>query len=132
MGVIFCSVLLIAGGAKVETAAYDVEMTQPTPAKPGMESFLFVTLKTKGQFHINKQYPFKFKLANAPAGVTFPKPVLQRADGTFEDNVARFRVPFVAKSAGKLKISGTLSLSVVNGANNVMELQTLESEVIVK
>ncbi len=92
-----------------------------------------ITIASKGGYHINPQYPYKFKAA-APAaeGVTYPKPVLQRADGTFEETRGTFVVPFVAAKAGKATIGGVLHLSVCTTGNCVMDKVPLEVTVDIK
>src|SRR6185503_16962845 len=97
----------VVAGAKAETDTYTVEMKAQGPVAAGAEATLEVTLAAKGDYHINKTYPYKFKAADpAPEGVTFPKPVLQRADGTFEEKKGSFKVPFVVAKAGRATVSG--------------------------
>ena len=90
-------------------------------------------LTTKGEYHLNKQYPYKFKVAEpAPEGVTFPKPLLERGDGSFEEKSCAFKVPFVAAKSGKAVVGGTLSMSVCSDANCVMDKQAVEVAVDVQ
>jgi hypothetical protein len=114
-------------GAHAETANYVADIVPSGNYKVGAEGFVKVTIASKGEYHINPQYPYKFKAA-APAaeGVTYPKPVLQRADGTFETTRGTFQVPFVATKAGKATIGGTLHLSVCTATNCVMDKVALD------
>ncbi|HVY46409.1 MAG TPA: hypothetical protein VHB21_11045, partial [Minicystis sp.] len=112
---------------------YVVDARPAGAAKAGEASAIDVVLTTKGDYHINKQYPYKFKLADpAPAGVTFPKPVLVRADGSFDEKTAKFHVPFVASKSGKVTVGGTFSLSVCSDANCIMDKQNVDVDVDVK
>jgi hypothetical protein len=121
------------GKARIDADNYVVEAKVVTPAKAGQESSIEINLTTKGDYHINKQYPYKFKVADpAPAGVTFPKPMLQRADGTFDEKTGKFKVPFVAAKAGKTTIGGTFSISVCSDANCIMDKQAVDVDVDVK
>jgi hypothetical protein len=121
------------GGARADTESYAVEIKAGGPYKAGAEGMVEVTLTPKGGYHTNDQYPYKFKAADPPPdGVTFPKPVLQRADGSFEKARGSFRVPFVAAKAGKFTIGGTLSLSVCSDANCIMDKVPLDVPVDVK
>lgn len=121
------------GAARTETENFIAEMTATGPYTAGAEGRVEVTLTPKGAYHTNPQYPYKFKLVDpAPAGVTFPKPILQRADGTFEEKRARFKVPFVAAKAGSVKVAGTLFMSVCSEANCVMDKVPLDVDVDVK
>ena len=89
-------------------------------------------LTTKNGHHTNAQYPYKFKLDAAPEGVTFPKPILQRADGTFDETKGHFKVPFTAAKPGKVTISGTLYLSVCSDAHCIIEKEPLQLPVDVQ
>lgn len=116
-----------------ETDTYVIEMTTGGPYKAGTEGTVDVVVSAKGDYKINKQYPYKFKVIDpAPEGVTFPKPVLQKADGTFEEKKGVFKVPFVPAKPGKAKVAGTLYISVCSDANCIMDKQVLEREVDVK
>lgn len=123
----------VIGGAKNETDTFIAEIKAPTDYKAGSEGALEVTLTPKGGYHTNAQYPYKFKLNDpAPDGVTYPKPVLQRADGTFEEKRGSFKVPFVARKPGKTKLGGLFHLSVCSDANCIMDKVALEVDVDVK
>jgi hypothetical protein len=120
-------------GAKSETDTYVVEIKATGAYKAGADSTLEVVLATKGAYHTNAQYPYKFKTASpAPAGVAFPKPVLARADGSFEEKKGTFKVPFRADKPGKYTIGGVFSLSVCSEANCIMDKVPLEIAVDVK
>jgi hypothetical protein len=113
--------------ARAETASYIAEIAASGGYKAGAEGAVKVTVVSKGEYHVNAQYPYKFKAATpAPEGITYPKPVLQRADGTFEATRGTFQVPFVASKAGKATIGGTLHLSVCTASNCIMDKVPLE------
>ncbi len=121
------------GKARIDADNYVVEAKSTGPAKAGQESTIEISLTTKGDYHINKQYPYKFKTADPPPdGVTFPKPTLMRADGTFDEKTGKFKVPFVATKAGKATIGGTFSISVCSDANCIMDKQNIDVDVDVK
>jgi len=121
------------GKARIDADNYIVEAKVTAPAKAGQESSIEINLTTKGDYHINKQYPYKFKTSDpAPEGVTFPKPTLLRADGTFEEKTGKFKVPFVAAKAVKTTIGGTFSISVCSDANCIMDKQNIDIDVDVK
>lgn len=122
----------VAGGPKAEAEHYVAEMTAPGLYKAGAEGVVVVTLLPKGAYHTNPQYPYKFKLGDPPQGVSYPKPMLVRADGSFEDKRGTFKVPFVAAKPGKVTVGGTFSLSVCNEASCIMDKVPLEVVVDVK
>jgi hypothetical protein len=122
----------VGAAAKAETENYVAEITASGSYKAGAEGTVEVVLVPKAGYHTNAQYPYKFKLSDPPDGVSFPKPILSRADGNFEEKRGSFKVPFVAAKAGKATINGTLSLSVCSEANCIMDTVPLEVAVEVK
>ena len=119
-------------GSRADAANYTAEIVAAGAYKAGTEGTVHVTVVSKGEYHINPQYPYKFK-ANAPSdGLTYPKPTLQRADGKFEETRGTFHVPFVAAKAGKATIGGTLNLSVCSAANCIVDKVPLDLVVEVK
>lgn len=123
----------VVAAPRAETDNYVAEIKTNGTYKAGAEGAVEVTLAVKGAYHTNAQYPYKFKLNDpAPEGVSFPKPILQRADGTFEEKKGSFKVPFNASKPGKYTIAGVLSLSVCSEANCIMDKVPLEVSVDVK
>jgi ABC-type glycerol-3-phosphate transport system substrate-binding protein len=123
----------VATGQKSETESYVAEITASGAYKAGTEGAVEVTLVPKGGYHTNAQYPYKFKVADPPAdGVSYPKPLVQRADGAFEEKKGSFKIPFIAQKSGKSTVGGTLSLSVCSDANCIMDKVPLEVTVDVK
>ena len=123
----------VAKGPKSETDTYIAEVKASGTYRAGAEGTVEVTFSTKGDYHINKQYPYKFKATDpAPEGIKYSKPILLRADGTFEEKSGSFKVPFVVNKAGKATVSGVLSLSVCSDANCIMDKVDLEVEVEAK
>lgn len=98
----------------------------------GKEQRFAVVVTAKGDFKINPQFPVKFKLADPPEGLSYPKPLLKREDGKFEDKSGSFEVPFVAAKAGKYQLGGTLSLSVCSDKRCLMEKVALDHEIDVQ
>lgn len=119
--------------SKAETDNYVVEIAASGGYKAGAEGSVKVTLVAKGNYHINAQYPYKFKTAAPPPdGISYPKPVLNRPDGTFEATRASFQVPFVAAKTGKATVGGIFHLSVCSEANCIMDKVPLDITVDVK
>ncbi|MEP7125643.1 MAG: hypothetical protein ABJE95_32230 [Byssovorax sp.] len=123
----------VTKGPKSETDSYVAEIKAPGTYRAGAEGTVDITFATKGDYHINKQYPYKFKATDpAPEGIAYSKPILLRADGTFEEKSGSFKVPFTVSKAGKATVSGTLSLSVCSDANCIMDKVELAVDVDVK
>lgn len=123
----------VSKGPTADTETYVAEIKTTGTYTAGAEGVVEVTLVPKGAYHTNAQYPYKFKATDpAPDGIRYPKPIIVRAEGTFEEKRASFKVPFVVSKAGKATVSGTLSLSVCSEANCIMDKVELSLDVDVK
>jgi hypothetical protein len=121
----------VAAGPTTDNANYRVAIRPVGTCKKGETCAIEVALEAKGEYHINEQYPYKFKVDEAAsAGVKFPKPVVGKDDAVVEEKKLVLKIPFIADTAGDKKLAGTLSLSVCSAANCLMDKQPLE--VIVK
>jgi hypothetical protein len=119
--------------AKVDQEAYTCEITAGGSYQAGTEGAVKITLVAKGDRHINKDYPHKFTATSpAPEGVTYPKPVLTKADGSFDEKQGSFVLPFTAAKAGKVKVGGTFRFSVCSDSQCLMEKVDLAVDVDVK
>jgi hypothetical protein len=83
-------------------------------------------------YHINKDYPTKFKLDEAPTGLSYPKKVLKRKDAAQTESSASFAVPFVAREPGEKKLSGTFYFSVCSDSTCLMQKVKLSTKIKVK
>jgi hypothetical protein len=122
----------IPASAKLETDSYLVEIAPNGSYKAGLAGSVKVTLTAKGIFHINGQYPYRFKAAASSEGVTYPKPVLERADGQFDEKKAVFNLPFVSSHTGKVDVGGVFHLSVCSPGSCIMQKAPLEISVTVE
>lgn len=137
----------VAASPKADTENFAVEIkASKSPYAAGSEGKVDLVLATKGGYHMNDQYPYKFKVADPPAeGVSYPKAIVAKSDFSFtEENknnpankdhkadTAKVQIPFVAAKAGKATVAGTLYLSVCSDANCVMDKVPLELAVDVK
>lgn len=112
--------------SQVDNENYTARLSQSGPCKKGQACVLEVSLSTKGEYHINDKYPYKFKTQDPPPdGVKYPKPVVGRDDGSFEQKKATLKVPFITDNASA-KVGGTFSLSVCSEANCLMDKANLE------
>lgn len=117
----------IAKGSKIDSEQYTVEMKASGTYKANQEGNVEIAITPKGDYKLNSKYPVKFKVTDpAPEGLRFPKPLLKREDGKFEEKKGSFTVPFVATRSGKATISGVLSVSVCTDKNCVMEKLELD------
>jgi hypothetical protein len=106
---------------KIETDSYLVEISAGSPSRAGVPSSVRVSLTAKAGYHINDQYPYRFRASPPVDGVSYPKPVLERADGQFEEKTGTFQLPFVASHAGQFPVGGVLSLSVCSPTSCIVK-----------
>jgi hypothetical protein len=118
---------------KKDAQSYNVELKAAGPYKKGVEGTVELTLTPKPGYHVNPDYPTKFKVADPAAdGVTYPKKVLKKEDGKFEEKLGTLKIPFVADKAGKTKVAGVFQFSVCSDKNCFMEKAELDVDVDVK
>lgn len=116
-----------------ENENYKVTIEPVGSCKTGRPCLANIALVAKRDYHINKQYPYKFVTQDPPAdAVTYPKKVVPRGDGTYEEKRAILPVPFVASKQGEIPVGGTFSLSVCTDASCLIDKQRLETTVKVE
>lgn len=88
-------------------------------------------LAAAGEYHVNKEYPYKFLAAAAP-GVQFlgngDANTFSRAAGDFHEDgekAATMTVRFKPTSAGEARVSGTYKMSVCSAENCQVEAQAV-------
>ena len=88
-------------------------------------------LAAAGEYHVNKEYPYKFLAAAAP-GVQFlgngDANTFSRAAGDFREDgekAATMTVRFKPTSAGEARVSGTYKMSVCSAENCQVEAQAV-------
>jgi hypothetical protein len=99
-----------------------------------------VRVVATGAFHINDEYPYRFKADDAP-GVQFlgtdtgGKNVFSKAAGDWQKADAKsgaMTIKFTPASAGNATIGGMLKLSVCSEANCLLEQRQVSAAVAVK
>jgi hypothetical protein len=88
-------------------------------------------LAASGEYHVNKEYPYKFTATGAP-GVQFlgngDANVFSRAAGDFRDEgekAATLTVRFKPTASGEARVSGTYKMSVCSAENCQIEQQAV-------
>ncbi|HEX9295793.1 MAG TPA: hypothetical protein VF881_08155 [Polyangiaceae bacterium] len=105
----------------------------PATVSVGGAGELEVVLAAKDGYHVNEEFPYKFKTAADPGGVvSFEHPELTRAQGTYTKTEARFTARFQGARAGDAKIGGTLALSVCSAKECVTDRVQVEMPVTVR
>jgi hypothetical protein len=106
-------------GAVVSDEAYSIWLQAPSPVKAGEPVPVEVVLTAKPPYHCNAEYPHKFKLAAAPAGLSYSEETVRGMKVTPERSV--MAIPVKADAPGKPTISGTLSFSVCTAERCMVE-----------
>ena len=107
--------------------------------KTGDACVLVLRLEATGDYHINKEYPYKFK-AQETANVEFQgtdaggRNIFSKAAGDFSidaEKIATMKVKFKPSAKGALTIAGTYKLSVCSVQNCQLESQEIAASVTV-
>jgi hypothetical protein len=116
---------------KVEGKNYALELSAPA-CKSASECALTIKLVAAGDYHVNKEYPYKFAATAAP-GLEF---VTKAAPNTFTREAGDFveqgektgtmTVRFKAASAGDAHVAGTYKFSVCSADQCQIEQEKLD------
>jgi hypothetical protein len=117
-------------GTVVQDETFSTWLQAASPVVAGSPATVEAVLVAKAPYHCNAEYPHKFKLAAAPAGLSYPEATVKGMQVTAERSV--LRIPVVAQSAGKSTVSGTLHFSVCNDDRCLVEKRELSLNLEVK
>ena len=120
-----------AATSRVSESQFDVALAASGAYQAGKEGTVEVVLEAKAPFHVNDQYPIKFKVKDGP-GVKYSAAVVGKDKAKVEHMKATMPVAFVPESAGQHTVSGQLSFSVCTDENCLMEKRDLSLVVDVK
>ena len=130
----------VAAGSHVDGKNFKLDMAPAGDCKAGTACQVTVKLEALGEYHINKDYPYKLKVADA-AGVELlgtdagGKNIFSKSAGDFKidgEKVATMTVKFKPAKAGSVTLSGTYKMSVCSAANCQLETQELSIAVTAK
>jgi hypothetical protein len=98
-------------GAALAADSYDVQV-KGASGKAGSKAVAVVTVKAKGNFHVNAEYPHKLILT-APEGIAVEKAKITAADAKRPDEKTLvFEVAVTPAAAGKKTVEGELKFAV--------------------
>jgi hypothetical protein len=120
-----------AASNRVSESQFEVSIAPNGTYQAGKEGTVEVVLDAKAPFHVNDQYPIKFKVKEG-AGVKFPQAVVGKDKAKVEAMRATMPVAFVPEAAGKQTVSGQFLFSVCTDENCLMEKRDLSLVVEVK
>jgi hypothetical protein len=129
--------------ASVDTDKYSLEIKPVGKYEKGKPGTVQIVLKTKGDFHVNDEYPIKYKTAKTD-GVKYDAEVLSKvkqADAFAMDKCPKgagkdefnctltVTVKFTPEASGNVKLSGELNVGVCNKETCLVEKKTLDLSV---
>ena len=117
-------------GVAVTEEPFSVWLQAVSPVAAGGPATVEAVLVAKPPYHCNAEYPHKFKLGAAPAGLSYPEATVKGAQVTAERSV--LRIPVQAQSPGKATVSGTLQFSVCTDERCLVEKRDLALNLEVK
>jgi hypothetical protein len=112
----------------------------PAICSAGAPCTVALKLVATGDFHVNDEYPYRFKADDAP-GVTFlgtdtaGATTFSKAAGDWQKGDAKsgaMTVKFVAGDPGPKAIAGTLKLSVCSAGACLLEQRQVKANVVAK
>ncbi len=119
---------------------FTVDIVTPPPCDQNAECKVAVRLAAKDDFHVNKDYPYKLKMDDAP-GADFlgtdasGKAVFSKSAGDFSfdgEKAGVMTMRFKGSQIGPIALSGTFKLSVCNASNCMLEQAQVKVTVPVK
>jgi hypothetical protein len=108
-----------AGAAAADTRdgpSYVLEIVAPPPSKAGAAGIATVTVRPRGGWKLNTEYPFKLELVPG-AGARVAKSVLRKADARrFGEGGADVDVEITADKAGQADVAATVKFATCDDA----------------
>lgn len=120
--------------ARVPGKNFVLDVTS-TGCRVDAQCAMTIRLQTSGDYHVNKEYPYKFNATPGPAVQflgTGDANTFSRAAGDFREEgekTATMTVRFKPKAAGQAKVSGTYKMSVCSADNCQIEQTPVELSV---
>ncbi len=120
----------IVQGAVITEEPFSIWLQAVSPVSAGAPAKVEAVLVAKPPYHCNAEYPHKFKLGPAPAGLVYPEGTVKGMAVTAERSV--LAIPVQAQSAGVATVSGTLQFSVCTEERCLVEKRDLSLALNVK
>lgn len=120
-----------AGQAKYSESSFELTLRPSGSYAAGKEGTVEILLDAKPPFHVNTQYPYKFKAKEGP-GVKYPRSVVTKDSAKLETQRVTMPIAFVPEAAGSHTVSGQFAFSVCTDETCLMEKRDLTLLVDVK
>ncbi len=106
-------------GTEKKDAGYSAYLSAKSSYKAGEAGTVTAVVNATGEYKINAEYPYKFTLDAAPAGVSYSETVVRNV--TRSEKKASISIPFTPANKGTATISGTCAFSVCTASNCVIQ-----------
>lgn len=105
--------------------SYELRIAPAEGYAAGKVGSFAVTLKPRGEWHLNLDFPTQVSVSGAPA-LAFPSAKIgKQAAAEFGEHFARFDVPFTATAPGSHTVTCDVKFAVCSEANCIPEERTL-------
>lgn len=99
-------------GPAVTDPTFDLVLSAAGPYKAGELGRAVLSLKPKGIYHVNQEYPVRIEIAG-PSEISVAKATLEKGDAAeFTDTGAKFDVPFTPSVAGEFTLAADVDFAV--------------------
>lgn len=123
----------LAGGQHIDGKNYKVDVNAAA-CKAGSECTATVKLEVAGGYHLNKEYPYKVKVADAD-GIKYAKAEFGKQSGDYveaNEHTGAITLKFTPAKAGKIDVTGTLKLAVCSDKDCATASEAIKLTVDVK
>ncbi len=117
--------------SKFSEAGFDLVLEPKGSYASGQSGEADIVLSAKAPFHVNQNYPYKFKLKDAP-GLKFANLIVAKEAVKLEPARATVPVVFTPETAGKHTLAGQLSFSVCTDDKCMIEKRDLTLDIDAK
>jgi hypothetical protein len=117
--------------ATIERDAFSIDVGDGKGAA-GTEVAMTVTVKAKGGYHVNQEFPHHLTLGELPAGLKIEKKDLKRGDAELSERALAFKVSATPEKKGRYTIPATLKTSVCDDKECMVKKEKLSIVVVAK
>jgi hypothetical protein len=110
---------------RVDDPAFELAAVPGGPYAVGQLGSFAVSLKPRGEYHINQDYPIAISFRPEP-GVNLPKSEFKKADAAvFGERLARFDVPLTPEQKGAHRLEANVRFAVCTPETCIPDERTL-------
>ncbi len=121
----------LASAPSFDEPGFSLRFISAEPYAVGKTGALRIELKAKAPYHVNQEYPHKFKLKPSDA-VEFPNQNFGRDSMTVEQMSVGLNVPLKPTRVGMAKLEGEFAFSLCTADRCLIEKRTLATEIRVQ